>query len=333
MYNKDEEKELPMKKIKNILLLLVIMIAIPTIAYAKSYTALNLEETLTREKIEHDLKDYKETNNQITIYMFRGDRCGYCQNFLKFLQENVKEYGEYFKLRSFEIWHNENNASLMSEVAEHFDKSVKGVPLIVIGEKVFQGYTSSYDTEILETITNYYNNKNTYKDVVSTFLIEKEESTTGAAITITVLLSVVAGIGFLIYMAKEENTVQEEKKAETMKETPIKEEIKKIEKETIKTSKIQKPKTQDLPKLKEDTKEKTKNLKGKTNTSKSLPKKKEEIKAVTKTATKKTTEKNTEKKFPNKTETKKATTSTKKTSSTKTTNKSNSTKKNKATTN
>ncbi len=207
-----------MKKIKNILLLLVIMIAIPTIAYAKSYTALNLEETLTREKIEHDLKDYKETNNQITIYMFRGDRCGYCQNFLKFLQENVKEYGEYFKLRSFEIWHNENNASLMSEVAEHFDKSVKGVPLIVIGEKVFQGYTSSYDTEILETITNYYNNKNTYKDVVSTFLIEKEESTTGAAITITVLLSVVAGIGFLIYMAKEDSNVVVEEKEEKSKE-------------------------------------------------------------------------------------------------------------------
>ena len=138
-----------MKKIGKIVMFIAFLIGIPMHTYAKSYTALNLEETLKKEKIDYDLSDYKETSNQITIYMFRGDRCGYCQNFLNFLKDNVKEYGKYFKLRSFEIWHNENNAALMKEVAQHFNKSVKGVPLIVIGEKTFQGYTSSYDKELI----------------------------------------------------------------------------------------------------------------------------------------------------------------------------------------
>lgn len=250
MYNKDEERELPMKKIKNILLLLTIVIAIPATIYAKSYTALNLEETFAREKIEHDLEEYKETSDQITIYMFRGDRCGYCQNFLKFLQENVKEYGKYFKLRSYEIWHNENNASLMGEVAEHFNKKTSAVPLIVIGEKVFQGYNTSYDKEILEAITNYYNNKESYKDVVSTFLVEKEESTTGAAVTILVLVSIIAGIGFLMYMAKNETPILEETKEEKTIST-IREETKTEKKENTNAKEKRIVKSPTLPILKE----------------------------------------------------------------------------------
>lgn len=324
-----------MKKIRNLLLIAAVVLGIPASVMAKSYTALNLEETLTREKIEHDLSDYKESSDQITIYMFRGDRCGHCQNFLKFLNDNVKEYGQYFKLKSFEIWHNENNAALMSEVADHFGKEVKGVPFIIIGDKTFQGYNTSYNEEILKTITNYYNNKNTYKDVVSSFLVIKEESTIGAAITILVLISAIAGSGFLIYMAKGE-TSSEEKKEEA--ETVITNE-KKNDNKNANNASLKEPKqtkTPTLPKLKEtktNGKEEVVKVstvsKSKSTTAKNLPKKKE-------TTTKKTT--STNKQVP-KTSAKKNTatkksasqTTTKKTTTKKsTTNKTNTTKKNKA---
>lgn len=310
--------------------MMAIVLGIPTIVFAKSYTSLNLEETLTREKIEYNLEEYKETSDQIIIYMFRGDRCSYCQKFLNFLNENVKEYGKYFKLRSFEIWHNENNAALMEDVAEHFNKTTRGVPLIVIGEKVFQGYNSSYDEEILETITNYYNNKDTYNDVVATFLIEKEESTIGSAITIIVLVSAIAGSGLLIYMAKGETTT-EERKEEAVISTKT-EEIKQEEKkEEAKPKAPKKTKAPELPKLKETkTNEKEKIVVTNNKPKTELPKKKETTtkktttrKTITKTGTTKTS--TTTKKTPSKT-------SPKKTIAKKTTTKAsaNTTKKNKA---
>lgn len=357
-----------MKKIKNILLVIAMVLGIPIVVNAKSYTSLNLDETLTREKIEHDLSNYKETEDQITIYMFRGDRCAYCQSFLKFLNDNINEYGKYFKLVSFEVWHNENNAALMGEVADHFGKSIKGVPFIIIGDKTFQGYTSSYDTEILETITNYYNNKKTYKDEVKNFLVDKEENTTGAAITIIVVLAAVAGVGFLIYMAKEDKNVEDKEKINEIALTPEKEEqipeTKKEKKEENKPKNNLEKKTKSptLPKLKE---EKTVDNKKKETTKKSktavtpkskatnpstLPKKKDEIKIATKTTDKTETSKKApkktattkskptskksgteEKKSTTKTTTaKKTTSSTKKATTKKNTEKTNNNKKNKA---
>ena len=336
-----------MKKIKNLLLIIAIVLGVPTSVYANSYTSLNLKETLTREKIEHDLSNYNETEDQITIYMFRGDRCAYCQSFLNFLNDNVNEYGKYFKLVSFEVWHNENNAALMGEVADHFGLTIKGVPFIIIGEKTFQGYTSSYDTEILETITNYYNNKTTYKDVVETFLVEKEESTTGAAITIIVVLAAIAGVGFLIYMAKEDSNVEEKKNEKeipiTLEEQEKQESKEKVMEKEANKSLERKAKNPTLPKLKEENKStvnkkkeattKTKTTvtsKSKTATPATLPKKKEEIKKETKTTNKTTgtTKKATAKKTTTP-KTTKTTTETKKSSpaTKKATNKTEATKK------
>jgi len=69
-----------MEKIKKILiLLLMVLIVLPTTAFAeeKTYTTLNLDEALTEEEIDHDFSNYKETDDQVTIYLFRGRGCGY----------------------------------------------------------------------------------------------------------------------------------------------------------------------------------------------------------------------------------------------------------------
>ena len=83
-------------------------IIIPVKAFAKEqYKTLNLEETLAEEGIEKKFSNYKETDDQITIYMFRGKGCAYCKKFLEFLNGITEEYGKYFKLVSFESWYND----------------------------------------------------------------------------------------------------------------------------------------------------------------------------------------------------------------------------------
>ena len=93
---------------KKILTFLVTLgvILLPLTANASlidEYEHKNFKDTLAAESIELKNKDYKETDDQITIYMFRGQGCAYCRSFLEFLNSISNEYGKYFKLVSFEV--------------------------------------------------------------------------------------------------------------------------------------------------------------------------------------------------------------------------------------
>ena len=78
--------------------------------------------------------------DQINVYIFKGDGCGYCAAALEFFESIESEYGAYFDLVEREVWYDEDNATLMSEVAAYFGEEVRGVPYIVIGDKTFQGF-------------------------------------------------------------------------------------------------------------------------------------------------------------------------------------------------
>lgn len=153
-----ERMKFEMKKNLKITLLLILFL-FPLKVNAKTYETKNLKEVLTLEGIEHDLGNYKESDEQIPIYMFRGDGCGYCKAFLTYLNTLVPDYGKYFKLVSYEVWDNEENASLMSEVATFLNKSADGVPYIIIGDNVFKGYATSYDEKIKNAIVDLYHTK------------------------------------------------------------------------------------------------------------------------------------------------------------------------------
>ncbi len=153
-----------MKKL-SIYLLLIALFVFPFTTFAKeskylgeTYETLNFEETLEKENIEKKYDSYKETSDQIPIYMFRGDGCGFCQAFLTFLSENADEYGKYFKLVSFEVWNDQKNSELMGYVATYLDQPANGVPFIVIGDKSFLGFDeNAYGESIKEAIKNLYN--------------------------------------------------------------------------------------------------------------------------------------------------------------------------------
>lgn len=153
-----------MKK-KLLLFIAVVMISIPFITKAKTYydgySTMNLVETLKAEGMEIENKNYKETNDQAIVYMFRGQGCGFCRKFLTFINSISKEYGKYFKLISFEVWNDQQNSALFSKMYSVTGVPTEGVPYVIIGSKVFDGYTASYDEQIKEAIMNEYKQKDT----------------------------------------------------------------------------------------------------------------------------------------------------------------------------
>ena len=152
-----------MKKVV-LAILISVLCLVPFNAYAEEieYKTLNLDEVLTEENIEHNFSNYKETDDQAIIYLFRGKECKYCKKFLAYLNSIVDEYGKYFKVVSYEVWYDNNNAALMEKVGTYLNKKAEGVPFIVIGDKVFGGYSESYNDQIIAAIKEQYNSKNEY---------------------------------------------------------------------------------------------------------------------------------------------------------------------------
>lgn len=204
------------KKIILITLLMALLFPLNMFALNKEdYKSKNLEETLTEENIEHDLSKYKENDKQVTIYLFRGKGCGYCKKFLNFLNSIVDEYGEYFKLESYEVWNDSKNVKLMDNVAEFLDKNVNGVPFIIIGDTVYPGYNEQYNDSIKSTIKSLYESKEKYDVFEEIEKKEQEEarkeSKARNIIVITTFIFVALGTSVVVVMNNKNTKMLTEK--------------------------------------------------------------------------------------------------------------------------
>ncbi len=216
-----------MKKFLTFILLLIVMI-LPNTVKAEEYNTKNLEGIFEEKGIDHDLSNYKETDDQVTIYLFYGSSCGYCANFINFLSDIVDDYGKYFKLVAYEVWSDSNNSDLLQDVADFTGTTASGVPYIVIGEEVYVGYSESYDDEIKDLIVSLYNSGNPYDvmeemakaDNVNTAGVTTNATSTGAIVAWNFVFVAVATAIILIYENNKfkklelslENTVKKIKK-------------------------------------------------------------------------------------------------------------------------
>ena len=166
-----------MKKIFGVLFALFLALSPITNVFAaedlktiniEEYETLNFSETLKAENMELSSKNYKESDDQVTIYLFRGQECGYCKAFLTFLNSIVDEYGKYFKVVSFESWYDDMNAKLLTDLSTFMGNPAQGVPYIVIADQVFPGYASDYDESIKSIIKTQYEAKEKY-DVIEAY--------------------------------------------------------------------------------------------------------------------------------------------------------------------
>ena len=191
-----------------------------------------------------------EAKEPVTIYFFKGETCSYCaaaKTFFTSLADD-SEYKDMFVLKEFEIWNNKKNAELASKVAEKMGDTLNGVPYIIIGDKTWNGYTSSYGEAFKEQIKKVYNDDN-YTDTLKDLVSEYEDGASNdnsSLISVLIILGVVIVLGATIYFARrgvESDTSSLEKKEDNdlvVKNESQKEEPKvEAKKETVKEEKVE----------------------------------------------------------------------------------------------
>ncbi len=145
-----------------------------------------------------DLSNYKENSKKANVYIFRGNTCGYCLKAVAFFASIAEEYGDKFNLYTYEVWNNEDNSALLEKAAAKLNETVSGVPVIIIGKKVFSGYTNSYDADIKTAIETEYKNGNA-NDVMK----QIDSGSTNTSNTVIIgLCVIVAGLGALLAFMK-----------------------------------------------------------------------------------------------------------------------------------
>ncbi len=125
-----------------------------------------LKEACDTEELTCDFEEKEPSEDLPDIYIFRGNGCGYCQRLLTFLGTIAEEYQDKVNFVVYEVADNTDNWDLYEKVGAKFGDEVSGYPYMVIGTKVFNGYASSDDEEIIETIEEYAAEENPY-DVVA----------------------------------------------------------------------------------------------------------------------------------------------------------------------
>ncbi len=186
-----------MKKIITILLLVLLL---PTMVLAAETKSQTLAETLDSEEIKANLDNYKDGENKVPVYLFRGQGCSHCHEFLEFVASDlIKEYGDKFELISYEVWNNKENANLMEEVSEYLDDDANGVPYIIIGEKTYNGYSESMNDEIKTAIDDLYRSEERY-DILTEIKehpkakkqVKKQDSTSVVVFIIFASIAIIA---------------------------------------------------------------------------------------------------------------------------------------------
>ncbi|MBR4830460.1 MAG: hypothetical protein IKZ96_01670 [Bacilli bacterium] len=176
--------------------------------------------------------------DKVNVYIFRGEGCPHCEEALEFFDNlsNDDEYKDLYKLVTYEVWYDENNSKLMSDVADALGDQVSGVPYIVIGTKTFAGYAAAYDDKIKDAIKTAYEDDE-YKDVVKQVKGGKytPEKYKFPIVPVAIVAGVVvlAVIGMVIFTSEKDDEVEvKEVKKEVVKEEPKKEEKKATPKKT-----------------------------------------------------------------------------------------------------
>lgn len=105
------------------------------------------------------IKPIAAQEKHVNVYMFWGNGCPHCakeKEFLEALDENNPEV----KLYDFEIYENKQNRQYFIEVGKVLETDTTGVPLTIIGDEVFIGYSPTITPDkIKERIIYCYSNE------------------------------------------------------------------------------------------------------------------------------------------------------------------------------
>lgn len=87
------------------------------------------------------------TTHPINIYMFWGEGCPHCAKAKPFL-ENLAAQSDDINYYNYEIYYSSKNQGYLKDVVRELDIDASGVPLIVVGNEAFVGFSSANSGDI-----------------------------------------------------------------------------------------------------------------------------------------------------------------------------------------
>lgn len=133
-----------------------------------------------------------EYAKEAKIYMFWGDGCPHCAEAEPVLKE-LDASSDLIHLQMYEVWYDENNLDLLTQMTEKFGFEPHAVPTIFIGKQYWEGYNEQIEKEIKAAVDDCLENgcSNAGAGVIAgeeeTFVDPSEVSTGEQKITLPIL--------------------------------------------------------------------------------------------------------------------------------------------------
>lgn len=108
-------------------------------------------------------------HEKIKVYIFRGEGCTHCHDFLVFFNQHAKEFSKYFEIVAYESWKDNANVLLREKVNNLFEVDKErqtSVPLIIVGDWHTFGFSDTLGSTIIEKALESYQNDE-YEDLVA----------------------------------------------------------------------------------------------------------------------------------------------------------------------
>ena len=132
------------KRFLLLLLLLVCMVPINVLAVSKDY-----EDNVA------SIVGYKPDTKKVTLYLFFGQECPHCEEERVWLKKIEKDYKRYLDVKYYEVWHDDANRRNMETIKEKMGVDRSGVPLTIIGDKYYVGFSTTIGSVIENQIKEY----------------------------------------------------------------------------------------------------------------------------------------------------------------------------------
>ena len=115
----------------------------------------------------------------------------------------------FYNLIDYEVWYNTDNSDLMQKVADARGEEAEGVPYIIIGDKSWNGFDSSYEEDMINQMKSVYAQDVKDRYDIMTLLTDsktsKKDSNASDILVLLAIIVVACGIGFVIYKARKAN--------------------------------------------------------------------------------------------------------------------------------
>lgn len=124
-------------------------------------TSKSTTQSTTEFAFNHE-SDIDLSSNKPNIYIFWGDGCPHCKALAKFMSKLPAETKDKVNIYSFEVWSDKDNKTFMKKFGKYLGQDVSGVPFMIIGDKIFDGYSSGdtkTDQQIIDVINTIIKNQ------------------------------------------------------------------------------------------------------------------------------------------------------------------------------